>query len=124
MSALGDDVNFDLIDDINSQHGAIDQTYETVPSDGTRNHGHGILTDSEIQGTQQCQFGIDAAGGLTSSSSDPKLFNPSSPEEPKTGFLTTVQKEQRWWERNKPKFNNFENVIFGKFRKIAKNLDP
>ena len=88
MSALGDDVNFDLIDDINSQHGAIDQNYDSVPSDGTRMHGHGFVTDSDILGT------IDATGALTSSSSDPKLFNPSSPEVPRTGFLRTVQKEQ------------------------------
>ena len=93
MSALGDDVNFDLIDDINSQHGAIDQRYDSVPSDGTRNHEHGFVTDSEILSTVD-QFQIDATGALTSSSSDPKLFNPSSPEAPKTGFLRTVQKEQ------------------------------
>ena len=94
MSALGDDVNFDLIDDINSQHGTIDQRYEFVPSDGTRNHGHEFITDSDIPGIQQSLFQIDATAALTSSSSDPKLFNPSSPEAPRTGFLRTVQNEQ------------------------------
>ena len=85
LSALGDDVNFDLIDDIQQQ----------PPNAESIWHEH-VSTDAQIN--QERIFGaelseyhtnVDPSVALTSTSSDPKLFNTLLPEEP-TAVLSNV----------------------------------
>ena len=78
---MGDDVNFNLIDDINQGQDSVNQGYEANPADCPRNHGQFFATSQDVyQGVQHNQFNIASTTGLTSSSSDPKLCNPSSPD--------------------------------------------
>ena len=81
LSALGDDVNFNLIDDISQGQENVNQSYEGNQLDYPRNVGQGFNQLQEsFHEVQHNQFTIGSNTGLTSSSSDPKLCNPSSPE--------------------------------------------
>ena len=81
LSALGDDVNFNLIDDINHGQENVNQSYEANRIEYPRNHGQDFAATQDVyQGIQQNQFRVTTNTGLTSSSSDPKLCNPSSPD--------------------------------------------
>ena len=79
LSALGDDVNFNLIDDINQGHENVNQSYEANHIDYQRNVGQ-ILSQSQesFSSSHRNQFTVESNTGLTSSSVDPKLS--SSPE--------------------------------------------
>ena len=96
LSALGDDVNFDLIDDINQQQEHIDESYEEVSSNDQRGQGYGFVVSPESGNGQHGQFRFDASAALSSPSSDPKLFNPASPDAENIGLsqLTQAKKEQ------------------------------
>ena len=79
MSAFGDDVNFNLIDDISQGQENVNQSFEANQIDYQRNVGQ-VLSQSQegIPRVQQNQFTVGSNTGLTSSSVDPKLS--SSPE--------------------------------------------
>ena len=96
LSALGEDVNFDLIDDIQQQQGNVESRYENVPSDGQKSQEHGFMTSLELAECQRNQFHVDPSVALTSSSSDPKLFNAVSPDASNVGLssLGSVSKGQ------------------------------
>ena len=76
---MGDDVNFNLIDDINQGHENVNQSYEANQIDYQRNVGQ-ILSQSQesFSSSHRNQFTVESNTGLTSSSVDPKLS--SSPE--------------------------------------------
>ena len=76
---MGDDVNFNLIDDISQGQENVNQSFEANQIDYQRNVGQ-VLTQSQegFPRVQQNQFTIGSNTGLTSSSVDPKLS--SSPE--------------------------------------------
>ena len=76
---MGDDVNFNLIDDISQGQENVNQSFEANQIDYQRNVGQ-VLTQSQegFPRVQQNQFTVGSNTGLTSSSVDPKLS--SSPE--------------------------------------------
>ena len=79
LSALGDDVNFNLIDDISQGHENVNQSYEANQIDYQRNVGQVFSQSQEgFPSAQRNQFTVESNIGLTSSSVDPKLS--SSPE--------------------------------------------
>ena len=76
---MGDDVNFNLIDDISQGQENVNQSFEANQIDYQRNVGQ-VLTQSQegFPSAQRNQFTLGSNTGLTSSSVDPKLS--SSPE--------------------------------------------
>ena len=97
LSALGDDVNFDLIDDIQQQPPNAESIWhEHVSTDAQINQEHIFGATTEVSECHTKQRHVDPSMALTSTSSDPKLFNALLPEEP-TAVLSnvdSVRKEQ------------------------------
>ena len=81
LSALGDDVNFDLLDDIQSQQQQLNvSSSENSSSGGNLVNESNLIPSSQGLNIQQAQFteasnNIDPSTALTSASLDPKLFS-------------------------------------------------
>lgn len=73
-------MNFDLIDDIHQQQASVESRYENVSSDAVKVLEHNFITSAEFVECQRNEFHVDPSVALTSSSSDPKLFNALSPD--------------------------------------------
>ena len=90
LSALGDDVNFDLIDDINQQQTNLDAGYQNVSLEESRHDEQGFVSSIESGSVPQGQFEVDPSVALSASSSDPKLFFPASPNASNVGIQNSV----------------------------------
>ena len=90
LSALGDDVNFDLIDDINQQQTNLDAGYQNVSLEDSRHDEQGFVSSIGSASVPQGQFEVDPCAALSASSSDPKLFFPPSPNASNIGIQNSV----------------------------------
>ena len=90
LSALGDDVNFDLIDDINQQQTNLDAGYQNVSLEDSRHDEQGFVSSIGSASVPQGQFEVDPCAALSASSSDPKLFFPASPNASNLGIQNSV----------------------------------
>ena len=90
LSALGDDVNFDLIDDINQQQTNLDAGYQNVSLEDSRHDEQGFVSSIGSGSVPQGQLEVDPCAALSASSSDPKLVFPPSPSASSIGIQNSV----------------------------------